>query len=63
MSALDLRRQFSVEPYGERWSLVIDEEVVPVAETRERAESIVTEAAEVLERSGFRREPRSFKEE
>jgi hypothetical protein len=65
MSELDLRRQFSVQPYGDRWGVVIDDEVVLVAETRERAESIVTEAAEVLERSGFRRksERRSFKEE
>ena len=63
MSALDLRRQFSVEPYGDRWGVVIDDEVVLVAQTRERAESVVAEAAEVLERSGFRRERRSFREQ
>ncbi len=65
MSDVDLRRQFSVQPYGDRWGVVIDDEVMLVAETRERAESVVAEAAEVLERSGFRRRPerRSFKSE
>ena len=62
MADPDLRRQFSVQPYGDRWGVVIDDEVVLVSETRERAESVVAEAAEVLERSGFRRaaERRTF---
>ncbi len=44
---------------------MIDNEVVLAAESRERAESVVAEAAEVLKRSGSRRprEQRSFKEE
>ena len=65
MSDIDLRHQFSVQPHGDRWGVVIDDEVVLVAPTRERAESIVTEATEVLQKSGFRRprERRSFKEE
>jgi hypothetical protein len=44
---------------------MIDNEVVLVAESRGRAESVVADAAEVLERRGFRRprEQRSFKEE
>jgi hypothetical protein len=44
--------------------VVIDDEVVLVAKTRERAESVMAEAVEVLERSGFRRprEPQSFDE-
>lgn len=62
MSELDLRRQFSVQPYGDRWGVVIDDEVVLVSATRERAETVVAEAADVLEKSGFRRprERRSF---
>lgn len=62
MSDAAAQRLFSVQPYGDRWGVVIDDEVVLVAETRERAETVVAEAAEVLQRSGFRRTPerRSF---
>ena len=65
MADPDLRRQFSVQRHGDRWGVVIDDEVVLVSETRERAESVIAEAAEVLKRSGFKRKPerRTFREE
>jgi hypothetical protein len=48
---------FAIEPYGDRWGVVIDDEVILVANTREGAESLVAEAVEVLRQSGFRRPP------
>lgn len=63
MSDPNSRRQFSVQPYGDRWGVAIDDEVVLVAQTRADAESVVSTAAQVLEKSGFRRERRSFAEE
>ncbi len=53
----DQTRQFSVRPYGDRWGIAIDDEVVLVANTLEEARSVVTEAAEVLTRSGYKRRP------
>jgi hypothetical protein len=52
----------SVRPYGDRWAVLVGDEVVLVSETQERAESVVITANDVLARSGIARgrERRSF---
>jgi hypothetical protein len=58
----DPTRQFSVRPYGDRWGIAIDDEVVLVARTEEEAHAVAATAAEVLAHSRARRrgERRSF---
>lgn len=52
----------SVRPHGDRWAVLVDDEVVLVSESQESAETVVAEANGVLDRSGIARgpEPRSF---
>lgn len=60
MSASD--REFSVRPYGDRWGIAIDGEVILVAQTLEDAKAVAATAAEVLAKSRKKRggEQRSF---
>lgn len=55
-------RQVSVRPHGDRWGIVIGDEVVMVARTEEEARAVAATAAEVLANSAARRrgERRSF---
>ena len=41
----DQTRQFSVRPYGDRWGVAIDDEVVLVARTEEEAHAVAATAA------------------
>jgi hypothetical protein len=52
----------SVRPYGDRWAVLVGDEVVLVSQTQESAESVVVTANDVLSRSGIARGPerRSF---
>jgi hypothetical protein len=60
----DQTRQFTVRPYGDRWGIAIDDEIVLVANTLEEARAVAATAAEVmaLSRSRRRGEQRSFAE-
>jgi hypothetical protein len=52
----------SVRPYGDRWAVLVGDEVVLVSQTQESAQSVVVTANDVLARSGIARGPeqRSF---
>jgi|GEM_PF-2763698 len=62
MSESASNREFSVRPYGDRWGIAIDGEVILVAATLEDARAVAATAAEVLAHSRQRRsaERRSF---
>ena len=62
MSESASNREFSVRPYGDRWGIAIDGEVILVANTLEDARAVAATAAEVLAYSRQRRgtERRSF---
>jgi hypothetical protein len=59
----DQSRDLSVRPYGDRWAVVVGDEVVLVSNSRQDAESVVATANDVLAESGLRRERRSFSRE
>ena len=54
------RQTLSIRPYGERWAILVGDEVVLVSNSRKAAETVVAEAIDVLEQSGIAPEPRSF---
>jgi hypothetical protein len=62
MSESASNREFTVRPYGDRWGIAIDGEVILVAATLEDAKAVAATAAEVLAKSRQRRgaEQRSF---
>ncbi len=55
-------QSLTIRPYGDRWAILVGDEVVLVSNTRESAESVVADANGVLDESGIARgaERRSF---
>ena len=55
----------TVRPHGDRWAVLVGDEVVLVSNSREDAEGVVSEANDVLDRSGIARGPekRSFRDD
>lgn len=56
----ELSQTLSIRPYGERWAILVGDEVVLVSNSRKAAETVVAKAVDVLEQSGIASEPRSF---
>lgn len=61
----DLSQTFRIRPYGDRWAIVLGDEVVLVSNSQASAEAVVATADGVLEQSGIGRptEARSFKDD
>ncbi|MET3668037.1 hypothetical protein [Caulobacter sp. 1776] len=59
----DQSQTFRIRPYGDRWAIVLGEEVVLVSNSQENAKAVVATADDVLHRSGIKGERRSFSED
>ena len=55
----------TIRPYGDRWAILVGDEVVLVSNSRESAESVVATANGVLDQSRIARGPekRSFRDD